>query len=76
MSNGPAFSPGGEAAYSADTFGRRLPRFDLDAAGLTCAQAIFMTIPADIGCPDGMTVDSAGTTVQIRRAGITAISYG
>ena len=61
VSNGPAFSPGGDAAYFADTFGPRILRFDLDRNGAPVAQSIFATIPDDAGYPDGMTVDSAGT---------------
>ncbi len=60
VSNGPAFSPNGEAAYFADTMGRRLLRFDLDAAGHPRGQATFATIATDAGYPDGMTVDSSG----------------
>jgi sugar lactone lactonase YvrE len=61
VSNGPAFAPGGGAAYFADTFGRRLLRFALDAEGGPVGQADFAEIAAEAGFPDGMTVDSAGT---------------
>lgn len=61
VSNGPAFSPDGRAAYFADTFGRRLLRFDLDSAGGVVGQAAFAEIAAETGYPDGMTVDQEGT---------------
>jgi len=60
VSNGPAFSPGGDAAYFADTFGRRLLRFALDADGRPTGQAVFAAVPEAMGYPDGMTVDAAG----------------
>ena len=61
VSNGPAFAPDGCAAYFADTFGRRILRFALDAAGRPTSQATFATIATGDGYPDGMTTDSAGT---------------
>lgn len=61
VSNGPAFSPDGRAAYFADTFARRLLRFTLDAQGRPEDVATFATIPEEAGFPDGMTVDAAGT---------------
>lgn len=61
VSNGPAFAPDGRTAYFADTFGRRLLRFDLDATGRPMAQAVFAEIGDTEGYPDGMTVDQDGT---------------
>jgi sugar lactone lactonase YvrE len=61
VSNGPAFAPDGRTAYFADTFGRRLLRFDLDASGLPVAQAVFAETRETEGYPDGMTVDQNGT---------------
>lgn len=61
VSNGPAFAPDGRTAYFADTFGRRLLRFDLDAAGAPVAQSVLAEIDAAEGYPDGMTVDRNGT---------------
>lgn len=61
VSNGPAFAPDGRTAYFADTFARRILRFDLDHAGAPVAQAVFATLGDDQGYPDGMTTDSAGT---------------
>jgi D-xylonolactonase len=61
VSNGPAFAPDGRTAYFADTFRRRLLRFDLDATGLPVAQSVFAEIGETEGYPDGMTVDRNGT---------------
>jgi xylono-1,5-lactonase len=61
VSNGPAFAPDGSAAFFADTLGRRLLRFALDAAGNPVAQNLFAAIPAVSGFPDGMTTDCEGT---------------
>lgn len=61
VSNGPAFAPDGRTAYFADTFGRRLLRFDLDGTGAPVAQAVFAEIGEEAGYPDGMVVDRDGT---------------
>lgn len=61
VSNGPAFAPDGRTAYFADTFGRRLLRFDLDSAGQPVAQSILAETGEAEGYPDGMTVDRTGT---------------
>ena len=61
VSNGPAFSPDGRAAYFADTFGRRLLRFPLGEDGRAGAGETFAEVPETMGLPDGMTVDAAGT---------------
>ena len=61
VSNGPAFAPDGRTAYFADTFGRRLLRFDLDAKGMPMSQSVFAEIGETEGYPDGMTVDRTGT---------------
>lgn len=60
VSNGPAFSPEGEAAYFADTFARRILRFALSLEGRVTNQSTFADTPEDAGYPDGMTVDAAG----------------
>jgi sugar lactone lactonase YvrE len=61
VSNGPAFAPDGRTAYFADTFRRRLLRFDLDATGRPLAKSVFAEIGETEGYPDGMTVDRDGT---------------
>lgn len=60
VSNGPAFSPSGEAAYFADTFGRRILRFALDVEGRPLASDVFARVPPTMGYPDGMTVNAGG----------------
>ena len=60
VSNGPAFSPSGEAAYFADTFGRRILRFALDAKGRPSRSEVFAEVPEAMGYPDGMTVAASG----------------
>ncbi|HUL06369.1 MAG TPA: SMP-30/gluconolactonase/LRE family protein [Candidatus Acidoferrum sp.] len=60
-SNGPAFSPDGRTAYFADSYVRRIYRYDIDpATGEVGARRAFATIPDDAGFPDGMTVDAEG----------------
>src|SRR5215468_37265 len=60
-SNGPAFSPDGRTAYFADSYVRRIYRYDIDpATGEVGPHRLFATIPDDAGFPDGMTVDAEG----------------
>lgn len=60
ISNGLAWSPGGESAYYIDTPTHRVDVFDYSAeAGLTGRRPLF-TIPGQAGSPDGMTVDAEG----------------
>lgn len=61
VSNGPAFSPNGRTAFFADTFARRILRFDLGEDGSPVAQSVFAEIGSEEGYPDGMTVDIDGT---------------
>ena len=59
--NGPAFSPDGKMAYFADSYVRRIFRYDIDpASGEVGPRRPFATIPEDAGFPDGMTVDAEG----------------
>src|SRR5215813_1746803 len=59
--NGPAFSPDGKTAYFADSYVRRIFRYDIDpASGEVGPRRIFATVPDDAGFPDGMTVDGEG----------------
>lgn len=60
VSNGPAFSPDGRAAYFADTVGGRILRYTLDAAGGVVERDLFVEVPPDTGMPDGMTTDRDG----------------
>jgi sugar lactone lactonase YvrE len=58
--NGPAFDPSGRLMYVADTPTGRIHRYTIDAAGDITSGDIFLDVPPDEGCPDGMTVDDAG----------------
>jgi len=59
--NGPAFSPDGKAAYFADSYVRKIFRYDIDpASGEVGPRCPFATVPDDAGVPDGMTVDADG----------------
>ncbi|NIH84177.1 SMP-30/gluconolactonase/LRE family protein [Amycolatopsis granulosa] len=60
ISNGLAWSPDGGTAYYVDTATGRIDAFDYTAAaGLTHRRPV-VTIPADVGSPDGLTVDAEG----------------
>ncbi len=60
-SNGPAFSPDGKTAYFADSYVRRIFRYDLDPeTGAVGPRRAFVTVPDEDGFPDGMTVDVEG----------------
>src|SRR5882672_2031622 len=59
--NGPAFSPDGRTAYFADSFARKIFRYDIDpATGAVGPRSTFVTVPDEAGVPDGMTVDTEG----------------
>lgn len=59
--NGPAFSPDGKTAYFADSFARKIFRYDIDpASGAVGPRSTFVSVPEDAGVPDGMTVDADG----------------
>ena len=60
VSNGPAFSPGGETLYHTDTVQRIIYAFDLAPDGSLSNRRTFIVIPPDAGNPDGMTVDADG----------------
>ncbi|WP_312861294.1 SMP-30/gluconolactonase/LRE family protein [Amycolatopsis endophytica] len=60
ISNGLAWSPDGGTAYYVDTPTGRIDAFDYTAAhGLTRRRPA-VTIPAEAGSPDGLTVDAEG----------------
>jgi sugar lactone lactonase YvrE len=70
VSNGIEWSPDGARAYYNDTDTYRTDVFDYDAeSGLTARRA-FVEVPAEVGRPDGLTVDSeGGVWVAINRGG-------
>lgn len=60
ISNGLGWSPDGSLAYFNDTFTGRIAVFDYDPVqGLTGLRS-FAEIPAEVGFPDGLTVDAEG----------------
>jgi sugar lactone lactonase YvrE len=60
ISNGLAWSPDGGTAYYVDTPTQRIDVFDYDTARGLTERRTLLTIPADAGAPDGLTVDSEG----------------
>jgi D-xylonolactonase len=60
-SNGMGFTPDSKGFYYTDTGKREVYRFDYDrATGAITNQRVFLSIPAGVGYPDGMTVDAEG----------------
>ncbi len=61
MSNGCDWSPDGRTFYYIDTFTFSIDAFDFDSAqGLIANRRKLVTLAADEGFPDGMTVDNEG----------------
>ena len=61
ISNGLGWSPDGRTMYLVDSGPRVVHAFSFDGDGGTIsAGRILVTVPEDIGAPDGMTVDAAG----------------
>ncbi|KIF66580.1 gluconolactonase [Streptomyces sp. AcH 505] len=60
ISNGLAWSPDGTRAFYVDTPTGRVDVFDHDSATGLHNRRPFVTIPADAGHPDGLTVDAEG----------------
>ena len=60
-SNGIGWSPDGRTMYLADSGPRVIHAFDFDGdAGTISAGRILVTVPDEVGTPDGLTVDAAG----------------
>jgi len=57
ITNGPAFSVDGAVMYHTDSVERTIYRFVVAADGGLSGKQTFITIPAEAGYPDGMTVD-------------------
>ncbi|MDX3611257.1 SMP-30/gluconolactonase/LRE family protein [Streptomyces europaeiscabiei] len=60
VSNGLEWSPDGAHAYYNDTPTQRIAVFDYDPGSGLRGQRTFVTIPAEAGRPDGLTVDAQG----------------
>ena len=60
-SNGIGWSPDGRTMYLADSGPRVIHAFDFDGdAGTISGERILVTVPDEVGTPDGLTVDAAG----------------
>ena len=60
ITNGPAFSPAQDSMYHTDTGRGVVYRFDVSADGAISNRQVFLKFTAEMGSPDGMTVDSEG----------------
>lgn len=61
ISNGVGWSPDGTTMYLVDSGPRVVHAFDFDGArGSLSRPRVLVTVPDDVGAPDGMTVDAAG----------------
>jgi sugar lactone lactonase YvrE len=61
ISNGIGWSPDGRTMYVIDSGPRVIYAFAFDGTRGTLAdQRVLVTVPDDVGAPDGMTVDAAG----------------
>jgi sugar lactone lactonase YvrE len=61
ISNGIGWSPDGRTMYLVDSGPRVVYAFDFDdEQGTISDQRVLVSVPADVGAPDGMTVDAAG----------------
>jgi sugar lactone lactonase YvrE len=70
VSNGLDWSPDGSRAYYNDTDTYRTDAFDYDAESGLTARRPFVEVSADVGRPDGLTVDSeGGVWVAMNRGG-------
>ena len=71
VSNGLEWSPDGSRAYYNDTDTYRTDVFDYDAESGLTARRPFVEVSADVGRPDGLTVDSeGGVWVALNRGGV------
>jgi sugar lactone lactonase YvrE len=61
ISNGLGWSPDGATMYLADSGPRVIHAFDFDGeAGTISRGRELLTVPVEVGAPDGLTVDAAG----------------
>ena len=61
ISNGLGWSPDGRTMYLVDSGPRVVHAFAFDTdRGAISAGRVLITVPEDVGAPDGMTVDAAG----------------
>ncbi|PXY19550.1 SMP-30/gluconolactonase/LRE family protein [Prauserella muralis] len=61
MSNGIGFSPGGEVLYHVDSAAGTVTAWEYDlATGELGRSRLLRTVPAEIGLPDGLAIDTGG----------------
>ncbi len=61
ISNGVGWSPDGSTMYLVDSGPRVIHAYRFDgASGTISAGRVLVSVPEDVGAPDGMTVDAAG----------------
>jgi sugar lactone lactonase YvrE len=61
ISNGIGWSPDGQTMYLVDSGPRVIYEFAFDGdRGTIAGQRVLVTVPDEVGAPDGMTVDAAG----------------
>jgi sugar lactone lactonase YvrE len=61
VSNGLGWAPGGETLYHVDSPRRRIDVYDFDeAAGAIAGRRAVIPVAAELGLPDGLTVDAEG----------------
>jgi sugar lactone lactonase YvrE len=60
ISNGLAWSRDGGTAYYVDSGTHRIDRFAVDADGELVDRRPFVTVPAELGTPDGLCLDAEG----------------
>jgi sugar lactone lactonase YvrE len=60
ISNGLAWSRDGGTAYYVDSGTQRIDLFSVDAAGELVDRRPFVTVPAEVGTPDGLCLDAEG----------------
>jgi xylono-1,5-lactonase len=61
VSNGPAFSPGGDVMYFSDSVNRKILAYDISRESLhPQGRQVFASFSVEEGLPDGMTVDAEG----------------
>jgi len=61
LPNGMAFSLDGRTMYVAEMFANRILRYDYNpSSGLASGRALFASVPAAEGMPDGLIVDAEG----------------
>jgi sugar lactone lactonase YvrE len=76
VGNGPAFAPGGDTVYLADSPQRVIFAYHWNADNFTLEnRRVFARVPSSAGFPDGLTVDSTGHVWNARWNGGSVVRY-